>query len=421
MRAAPPTSQMDWRTWAFHGMQYRPPIKRSHWRRTVKAVMAYMMLTVVASLVAGLVTLIYGIGIVAPDILDNPDWQDGYPLFIVLPVFVDLITISGYALLTYYLLIAAAIVAACCWVFLSSYKDFYKELTLTAEARRHSQIFDISGMIFLDMFGLIVAALLAILFGVSDTDTGETGVTGTTSELLFGLANASVWEELIVRVLMIGLPLLLVDLFIRKEHGKLRKYILGGGFSFGTVEIVLLVVSAAIFGYAHYLGGWEAWVVPWDALVGLAFGYLFLRHGLAAAIVLHFAIDYRSMPSLVFDFSQAFELVLFMLWMALGAIFAVYYVSRVAEFLTGKRYLEEHPPRSAIYPPRPVAQYAASQQPMPPVSPGETVSSQKGSTMYPPPQLQNAQFGGYVCPYCGHTEARWVDGKFLCLKCGRLA
>jgi len=415
LRSAPPTSQVDWRTWAILRTQNPPVVRKGVLRRSVKAVTAWMMFSVILSLVAGLVTLVYGVGIVAPDILDNPDWAGGYTLFIVVPFFIDLFTISGYALLAYYIFIVGTIIASCAWVFLSSYDGFLKELTMRAEPRKHSQIFDISGLIFVEMFMLIVVILIVTLLGIEQT---ETGVTGTTSELLFLLANASVWEELIVRVMMIGLPLLIVDLAIRKGRKKWRRYILGGGFDFGVPEIVLLGVSSVIFGCAHYIGGWEAWIVPWDALGGVTFGYLFLRHGLAAAIVLHFAIDYRSMPIEVFGVSDGYLIVLFLLWIGIGAIFTVYYLLRIGEFLTGKKYLEER------------VQYAVPYQrpmPYPPVSPQWVQGHQDQPAAYAPGQAtktaasQPSVYGGYVCPYCGNIEARWVNGRFQCLRCNRLS
>jgi len=285
---------------------------------------------------------------------------------------------------------------------------------MKGEPRKHSQIFDVSGLIFVEMFALFVTIFIATLLGISET---ETGVTGTKSELLFLLANASVWEELIVRVLMIGLPLIIVDLVIRKRHRKWRSYVFGGGFSFGVPEVMLLMGSAMIFGYAHYIGGWDAWVVPWDALGGITFGYLFLRHGLASAVVLHFAIDYRAMPTEIFGFSEAFELVLFLIWMALGAIFAVYYLMRVGEFLTGEKYLEEQEQYLVPYHAQPIPYPPAPQQwQQHPVQ-----AQQQTQPAAQPPQPQRGFYGGYVCPYCGHTEARWVNGKFQCLRCNRLA
>ena len=377
-----------------------------------------MMISVILSLIAGLIALVYGAGIVAPDILDDPGGIDEHTLFIVVPVFIDLFTLSGYALFAYYLLIIAAIIASCSWVFFTGYKVFMSELTMKAEPLKHSQIFEISGLIFVEMFALFVVVMIAVLLGISET---ETGVTGTTSELLFLLANASVWEELIVRVLMIGLPLLVIDLAVRKGHRKWKNYILGGGFSFGTPEVALLAASAVIFGCAHYIGGWEAWVVPWDALGGITFGYLFLRHGLAAAIVLHFAIDYRAMPAEVFGFSESILIALMLVWMALGAVFTVYYLLRVGEFFTGKKYLEEHVQQLVPYQLQPM--------PYPPVSPPWSQNPRQTNEPSAPPnqaaqqpaQPQSGFSGGYICPYCGYTEARWVDGRFKCLRCNRLA
>lgn len=375
-----------------------------------------MMFSVIISLVAGLITLVYGSTIVVPDILDHPDWAEGVTLFIVVPFFVDLFTIAGYTLVAYYAFLIVAIVACCAWVFLSSYSVFLKELTMKAEPRKHSQIFDISGLIFVEMFALFVAILLATLLGVYEEDTG---VDGSTSELLFFLANASVWEELIVRVLMIGLPLLAIDFVFGMKRKKLRRYVLGGEFNFGVPEIVLLVISSIIFGFAHYIGGWDAWVVPWDALGGLTFGYLFLRHGLASAIVLHFAIDYRGMPMEVFGVSEGYLVVMFLLWIGLGAVFTVYYFMRIGEFLTGKKYLEERVEYLVPY---------GQPMPYPPVSPQWIQGNPQNQTNTyapgPPRRTvasQSPMSGGYVCPYCGNTEARWIDGKFQCLRCNRLS
>ena len=76
VRALPPTQPADWRTWVLQRERYQPVAKRSAWRRTIKAVMAYMMISVILSVLAGLITLVYGVGIVAPDILHDPDWED---------------------------------------------------------------------------------------------------------------------------------------------------------------------------------------------------------------------------------------------------------------------------------------------------------------------------------------------------------
>jgi hypothetical protein len=150
--------------------------------------------------------------------------------------------------------------------------------------------------------------------------------------------------------------------------------------------------------------------------VGVAFGYLYLRYGIAASITLHFAYDYLSMPGEVFSEDLLLLLgVLLLIWLAAGAVFTGYYVVRIIEFLTGNKYWEEQPMPVAYaapypppyYQPQPYAQY-------PQPSPGPQ------SPYGPQPQLFDPS-RGYVCPTCGNLEARWVDGRFQCLRCGHLS
>src|SRR5437764_13379558 len=54
-----------------------------------------------------------------------------------------------------------------------------------------------------------------------------------------------------------------------------------------------LFASSAIFGLAH-APGWGWWKVIPAMVAGLGFGYLFLRHGIGAAILAHFVNDYEA-------------------------------------------------------------------------------------------------------------------------------
>src|SRR3989442_15375943 len=55
----------------------------------------------------------------------------------------------------------------------------------------------------------------------------------------------------------------------------------------------VLIGSSVIFGLAH-APGWGWWKVIPAAVAGLGFGYLFLRHGIAAAISVHFVNVYAA-------------------------------------------------------------------------------------------------------------------------------
>jgi len=413
MITAPPTSQMDWRMWALRRNEYPAGLqKRTPWRAVLKAIFSLSIFTVLFSLIMGLAALIYGVGMVTPYVLDT---GYEYGLYIVVPVFVTLAVLSGNALLAYYFAVVAAIVASCSWVFLTSYKGFLKELTVKAKPREHSPIFDISGLVFVNVFLTVAIVVIAVLLGAGDTDTP---VDGDLEETLFALANASVWEEVIVRILLIGVPLLAIDLIRRKSMKRWYAYFLGGKFAIGIPEVVLVIVSATIFGYAHFLGGWGFWKVPAAAIGGVAFGYLFLRHGLASAIVMHFAIDYAGMPSQVFGYSTVPETVILLMWLGLGFVFTVYYMTRIGEFLTGKKFLEDDRPRPFAAPvPQPWGfQPSSGQRPYPYTPSG----GQQPNAPSQPVEPAGAFYGGYVCPNCGYTQARWNNGQFQCLRCGKL-
>ncbi len=402
----------DRRTWAWQ--QYRRPAKRADLRAVIKAVSAFAMITLGIQTMLMLFTLIYGIHMVVPEILD--EWA-GYTLFVIVPVVVTLFELSGYYLVAYYLFLVVAIVASCAWVVLRSYKTFLKELSMKATTREHSPLFETCGLLFATMFFSVV---MALAFGASDEEIPDIG---TVEESLFLLANASVWEEIVVRVLMIGLPMVLVDFARRSWNKNWYAYALGGGFRLGIPEVSLLIISSFVFGMAHYVTGWGAWKILPAAVGGLAFGYLFLRFGIAASIMLHFATDYLGMPIEVFE-SDRLRMIVglgVLMWLGFGLIFFIYYTTRVAEFLSGKRLFETGP--RAVPTPWTDPRMRA---PIPGTWTYSTVPTQAPAPQphQPPPSAPPAvsSFGmGYVCPVCGHTEARYINGRFQCLGCGHLS
>lgn len=361
-------------------------------------------------------TLLYGMDLVFPE-LETRSFTLHVVLFEVLPF----ITMSGSLLYGWYLFLVSAIVVSAIWVFLRSARGFVGELTMKSAARNHSAFFDMCGLMFAVFFinTAIVLAMMAIGSEVADPiEEMETW------ELLFVLANASVWEELIIRVLMIGLPLIAVDAALRRGFKKPHKYVLGGGISIGRAEVALILISSVIFGFGH-LEGWGVWKVFPSGLAGVAFGYMYLKHGLAASVLLHFSFDYLSMPLLVFDGSLALTLAVgigILLWIGLGLMFAIYFTIRIAEFLKGRTFLD--PERRRAMAPAPTG--TMYRQPRPAHPPNGSVGAGRPSARESP---RFSDGGGatsppsgsyFVCPVCGSTEARWMDGKLQCLSCGRL-
>lgn len=416
---APQQGPHTWPVWTV--LPPPTPVKKGpSWRITIKTILAFGMLTFLAQLVISLFTLVYGTTIVLPEIVQP---QYSYVLYVVAPIIFGIGELSGEALGAYYLLLVAAILASAVWLFVTSAKDFLKELSARGESRKHSAVFDLCGL----MFGVLFLNYVVILFMSLFWETPAVPTEGAEVwELLFVLANASVWEELVVRVLLIGVPLLLVDLLRHTPQEKKHRYILGGGFTLGVAEVVMLLASSALFGYAHY-DGWGAWKIFPSAVAGVAFGYMFLKHGLASAIMLHFGFDYLSMPTEVFvQGSDLWAMVLLgfalLAWAAMGAVFFGYYVTRMIEFVTKEKYFEDGPPVLVTAP----SFYTYRYRPPPPDWQAPQQPEQRVEDWGPrhgEAVVSTAQpgFGGFfVCPKCGHTGARWVDGKFQCLRCGAI-
>ncbi|MFX1251121.1 MAG: type II CAAX prenyl endopeptidase Rce1 family protein [Promethearchaeota archaeon] len=118
---------------------------------------------------------------------------------------------------------------------------------------------------------------------------------GELPSLLFALTVAPVWEEIFFRGVCLGIPLLVVGAGFSKGTSKtsLKDYIVGGYQKEGLtgLQVIFIVISAALFGWAH-VPGWGLWKFFPTFIAGLAFGYLFLTRGLHAAILFHFAVDY---------------------------------------------------------------------------------------------------------------------------------
>lgn len=391
-------------------------------RVTGKTIVALLMLSVLAMTLLMLVTLIYGISITGPAILDGKGHLAHYGVFVVLPVFVTIVTLSGSSLLAYYLFIVAAIMASAAWVFATSARTFIKEMQGKSKSREHSPLFDTFGLLIASLFFTYATVLLVILI---QGDTGASPSTGTLADSLFLLANAAVWEEIAVRVLLLGIPLLFVGLVLGKLQVKPLHYILGGGFKFGLFETALVVISAVIFGLAHWVGGWPAWKIPDAAVAGLAFGYLFLKHGLPSAILMHFVNDYLTMPTEVFSSTTGslgiLTILIALFWAILGCVLFGYYVVRVVEFITRTPLFEAKPVGLETTGLDPVFQMPYQQSYAHPVQQHAHTAHASGTGVVTPgPAVGHGYSAGYVCPACGHTQARWVDGKFQCLRCGKI-
>ncbi len=377
--------------YAFYAPPPRPIKEKSSLqsaREIFRGIGAYMSLVVLALVTINVGIMLWGMQFVIPEAFESAT-----SLFLALPWLVKILGLPGIWFVIYYILLVAAVLLSYAVMLYLGRKQLWKELTF--KETEHSPLYAVS-TIFLAVLALNAAYYL--LLGFIGVDPSSGGSTGELWEKLWSLLRASVWEEIICRILYIGLPLGAVYIF-KGKGAPYRRYIFGGNFQFGFWEKFFLVFSSAIFSLAHVFS-WDLYKVPPTFLAGLALGYLFLKYGVYASVMLHFFIDYLSFPLDVWpgDGTDIIMGLLLLAFMALGAVYLLYYAVRATELFSGRQIIRWGDPRpvSAYYQPlSPKAKYVPYDGP-----------------------LTSPSFG-FVCKHCAGTEARYVDGRFVCSRCGK--
>jgi hypothetical protein len=116
-------------------------------------------------------------------------------------------------------------------------------------------------------------------------------------------------EEIGFRATIIGLMTLLIAL---AHGGKWRSLwaLWHPSRTLGSLKIeawkqqgiyAAILLSAAVFGVQHVLGGWQIGKFFDSFIIGLAFGILYFTHGLPVAVMMHWAFDYFEYSLFYFD------------------------------------------------------------------------------------------------------------------------
>ena len=226
---------------------------------------------------------IWGIPQVLPKIGDA-----GSTLILVIPKIINIISFNGVLSQIYYILLFIA-VSVCLALYL--YKAYGPVMELAEgnnEPIKSTALFEVPVLFAVLFFWEYIYAFILTLMGV---DMGKLPEMDTW-KWLYELLEASVWEEVITRILLIGLPTVIIALAWKHEGRTSWKYLFGG-FGFSKVSLVLIVFSAFIFGAGH-LENWGSWKFFTTFAFGLIAGYLFCRYGVYATIIMHFMTDYMS-------------------------------------------------------------------------------------------------------------------------------
>jgi hypothetical protein len=209
-----------------------------------------------------------------------------FPVFIIIPLPVLLFYLPGYftAMWFGFLIIVFSVF-------------FLVAITTGIIKFENSALFKISEFYALNLFLSVVYFLFVDAIGKPVT----VPISNNTPFYLnmLSLTNAGLYEELITRVLSIGIPLYLYNRMKKpdwRENGKEVKWyrmVWGGGYKFGKPEITVLIISSLIFGIAH-TASWDWSKMPQAFMGGLFLGFLYLRYGLYADVLWHFSIDATS-------------------------------------------------------------------------------------------------------------------------------
>ncbi len=223
-------------------------------------------------------TAVWGISIVWDHLVDY-----NYTLYIIVPVIVNLFTLSGIPLSIFYIILLIAVITSVILLFKNSCKPI---LNKDYEEFKNSPLFEMT-VLFAALYLIeFVFILVMEAFGVNIDPLPER----ETWQWMFDLLNASVWEELITRVLFLGLPMFIIFLIKKKDDVPKWKYLLGG-CGFNKIALILIIFSAFMFGAGH-LNNWGFWKFFTTFLFGIIAGYLFCKFGLYATISMHFLTDY---------------------------------------------------------------------------------------------------------------------------------
>lgn len=208
-----------------------------------------------------------------------------YGLLILIPSPYVFLWFSGIGSQIYWVFLVAAVVlsfARLVWEMYSKHANRGQDAG--ARVLEDTSVYWI-GLLWPSTVAIQVVIMLLMMGGGASLPTFETS---DNEYWMFTLASASVWEEIITRLLIIGLPLGILALATKKERP--LRYLLGG-FGVNKASMILIVASSLLFGYGHY-DGWGAIKILPSFIFGLAAGYLYCKYGLYASILLHFVNDY---------------------------------------------------------------------------------------------------------------------------------
>lgn len=303
------------------------------------------------------------------------------PIFIIFPVPILLFYISSTAVMVWFFILIIVITISVLFLIARDLKKYVNTvnkdpLDPNSRLQRFAELFAIS--IFFSYFVYIIAGLVGapVVVPISSSTPHW--------EYYLSLANAGLYEELISRVLLLGVPLFIIYLVKNKITRKnWYRFFVGGKIEFNAASITFLIISSLFFGIAH-IPSWDYTKFPAAFIAGLIMGYLFLRFGLYASVSFHFLTDYMSTINVMYPSFTGYYMnllsVFIVFWFIAGCVLAVLYSIELLK-VVNKKHVHK---------------------------------------IVKPVIAQNdLRFHNIKCPYCGNESFEYEpDGSLKCLRCG---
>jgi len=344
--------------------------------------------------------LFWGMSEVIPGIMGQECIECGVVIYVLAPVPIGLFSFSdpGWFLLYYVGLVVAVVVSILLAVGLDG-KKLVSDMVSSVRDGRLSLSTDTSWAMIAQLFCtyLFFSTAYLLFLSMFGVDTASP----TTQSypqwfLLFELLNASVYEEIATRLVFLGVPMFLIALGSGVRGRPLLKELLGGSGRMAPSTWALIAISASIFGLAH-IPNWDVFKFAPTLLAGFMLGYVYVRKGIWASILFHFAVDYYWASVVVSSRVGhigilAFLVVAMMVFIIVGFFFFTYYTTKAWKRLGSFLGIPRRAPATTTHPRR--VQIAE-------------------------PQRSQQSFG-FTCNKCGFYQARYLDGRYQCLRCGNI-
>jgi len=280
------------------------------------------------------------------EIESKVEFRNWDKLFITLPIppylFVLPFLISGWYLFAFFIFIAIAIILSNLKLIKSSISNAIDQIKSSFEnlngpiKNSNNTIIELA-QIFLAVYSFSVLYNLILTFGQVTTRTPDFSSLSIWT-FIYNLTSAAVYEEIISRILLIGVPLYIIHHVTKRVKTPKYRYLLGGDFDLNKVTIILIIFSSITFGLAH-APGWDYWKVLPTVVSGIALGYLFVVKGVYASILLHFSVNYLFIPLRLANYPielNLFYTLLIYFWLIIGIYYIVHYFKKIIQFTTKK-------------------------------------------------------------------------------------